>query len=223
MAALSDWIRTLILVVLLASFLEMVLPGGEVRKFVRLVVGLLVVLAVVDPLVRWLPTGGAWLLRPTAPRSETTAEIDRWLAQGQALTQRGAEAVMSRYRQVVGQQAASLAALTAGVPADAQVQLDADGRLVGLQVWLHGEDLEQRSRDLAGGRDTMLPTAPWHEGAGGDGLTRAVSGDASGLVSGRAGREAVNQRVRHLLATLYGLAPEQVQVTWSGQEPARRR
>lgn len=51
MDALKDWVRGLIMLMILASVLELLLPMNSMKKFVRMAMGLLIVLAVVRPVV----------------------------------------------------------------------------------------------------------------------------------------------------------------------------
>ena len=48
--ALSDWLRHLVIVILLAVFLDYALPSNAMQKYVRMVLGLVVMLTMVDPL-----------------------------------------------------------------------------------------------------------------------------------------------------------------------------
>ena len=47
-------VRNIVFIVLLAVFLEMLLPLKETRRFLEVVVGLFVVLSILNPLVSWL-------------------------------------------------------------------------------------------------------------------------------------------------------------------------
>ncbi|WP_151734340.1 stage III sporulation protein AF [Paenibacillus tengchongensis] len=54
MAWLSDWLRELILVVLMAAFVEMLLPGKSMERYARLVLSLLVLLTMLSPVISLL-------------------------------------------------------------------------------------------------------------------------------------------------------------------------
>lgn len=54
MNALHAWARDLVVIVALAAILEMALPQGDFRRFARLVMGLLVLIAMVKPLLGYL-------------------------------------------------------------------------------------------------------------------------------------------------------------------------
>lgn len=49
-AAISDWVKHLVFLILLAVLVELVLPQNSLHKYARAVFGLLIVLAMLDPL-----------------------------------------------------------------------------------------------------------------------------------------------------------------------------
>lgn len=49
--AISDWAKNLIFLVVFAAFLELLLPSSQMQKFLRVIVGLLVMMAVLNPIV----------------------------------------------------------------------------------------------------------------------------------------------------------------------------
>ncbi|WP_245754940.1 stage III sporulation protein AF [Pelosinus propionicus] len=48
---LTDWIKNIIFVVLFASFLELLLPSSNMRRFVRVIMGLFIMLAILNPII----------------------------------------------------------------------------------------------------------------------------------------------------------------------------
>lgn len=50
-AQITAWVKTIIFIVLFASFLELLLPAGGMRRFVRVIMGLLVMLVMLNPVV----------------------------------------------------------------------------------------------------------------------------------------------------------------------------
>ena len=54
MAGLSEWIRQIILVLLLTGVVELALPRGSMRRYVQVVLGLFVLLAIIRPVLAWL-------------------------------------------------------------------------------------------------------------------------------------------------------------------------
>ncbi len=60
MDGVSAWARQLIYLVIFATVAEVLLPAGEVRRYVKMVLGLVVVVSIVSPLIN-LVKGAAWL------------------------------------------------------------------------------------------------------------------------------------------------------------------
>lgn len=60
MSQITAWVQQLVLLVLVVGFLELMAPENALRRQVQLVAGLLVLVAVLNPLVRAV-RGGEWL------------------------------------------------------------------------------------------------------------------------------------------------------------------
>lgn len=50
-AIFTDWIKYIIFVVLFASFLELLLPSSSMQRFVRVIMGLFIMLAILNPII----------------------------------------------------------------------------------------------------------------------------------------------------------------------------
>ena len=50
-ALVTNWIKTIIFVVLFASFLELLLPNSSMQRFVRVIMGLFIMLAILNPII----------------------------------------------------------------------------------------------------------------------------------------------------------------------------
>ncbi|MDR1701756.1 MAG: stage III sporulation protein AF [Sporomusaceae bacterium] len=55
-AAITEWIRGIIFVVLFAAFLDLLLPNSSMQKFVRVIMGLFIMLSVLNPVLNFLET-----------------------------------------------------------------------------------------------------------------------------------------------------------------------
>ncbi|MDI6893403.1 MAG: stage III sporulation protein AF [Bacillota bacterium] len=58
MAALWGWLRNIVLLLLLILSVELLLPRSTFRQYLRLVAGMILVLAVLEPVLAWLTAGG---------------------------------------------------------------------------------------------------------------------------------------------------------------------
>lgn len=51
---LNDWIREIVLILLLATFIDLILPNSTFERYVKVVIGLMILLAVLAPIVSFL-------------------------------------------------------------------------------------------------------------------------------------------------------------------------
>lgn len=65
MAGLGQWIKILIVVVLLGNLVEFALPKGDLKRYGGLVVGLVILAAVVSPVWGWLRDVGQQVALPS--------------------------------------------------------------------------------------------------------------------------------------------------------------
>lgn len=74
----AEWIRQIILLVLIATFIDLLLPNQSFDRYVKLVMGLLIIMAILSPLLEFLNKDLELsdLLDLKAQPSLSTAEID---------------------------------------------------------------------------------------------------------------------------------------------------
>lgn len=120
---------------LLTIFFEMLLPKGELQRFARVVTGLLVLLALLNPILGLFHKEAVF---PAAalPAADESRGI---LEAGEALRQNLNQNVMADYEKEVAGQMAALVNLTPGV-SDAQVEtvLDENGHISQVSVTVQG-------------------------------------------------------------------------------------
>lgn len=49
---LKNWTTNLVIFIIIISFLEMILPNGNIRKFVKMTIGLIVILVIINPFIK---------------------------------------------------------------------------------------------------------------------------------------------------------------------------
>jgi len=122
MAAISGWVREIAVVVLLGWVLEMLVPRQDFRRYVRLVIGLLVLVAVIRPALVLLGHARA----PTFPDT-ADGQVATLIAQGKALEAQDQGASLALYAQKVGEEAAAIADTVPGVGgASGTAEVDTD-------------------------------------------------------------------------------------------------
>jgi stage III sporulation protein AF len=111
MQILQNLVRNLALILLVATFLEMILPNKSMRGFVKMVMGLFVISAVLAPITTFLHTP----LAMEIPAWTTAAPQDLpTIAEGQGVKV-GRNAVQEQYRKILENQIEALALGTKGV------------------------------------------------------------------------------------------------------------
>ncbi|CAM4334958.1 stage III sporulation protein AF [Paenibacillus xylanexedens] len=89
MGWLSNWLRELIMIVLLATFVDMLLPNRSMERYVKLVLSLLILLTLLSPITKLLKSDPVGELKRAmsamdAP-SDENATLEQILAQGKRL------------------------------------------------------------------------------------------------------------------------------------------
>lgn len=185
---LQDLVRELVVLVILAVFLELLLPHGDLRRYVRMVFGLLIIVAVLQAAVsfwnRDLAADLSWVsIGP--PDREVTGEI---LREGERLWQQGQDRAMSEYEEGLARQIRALAGL--------------NPELAVVEVRVRLEDGTGAS--VPGRLEAVILVL---DGANWDGEDLPVAGQPAAVPD----PEAV-ARLCGIVADFYGLAPEQVTV-----------
>ena len=54
MSLLVEWIRTIIIFILLATIINMILPNSNIQKYVKMVVGLIFIVIILNPIFKLL-------------------------------------------------------------------------------------------------------------------------------------------------------------------------
>lgn len=217
MAGLEGWLKQLVLVVLATGVAEMLLPGTAYRRYARVALGLLVLLAVLVPFLNLLHQGvnwqGAFAAAPApVDGARVAAGVARLEAAGKALT---AEA----YRDRVAQAAARAAEAVEGVAsatARADVEMDPEsprfGTVRALEVAVR-PGAPRRSVPASAGERPVSPVPPVQpvrpEGQGGSGTAPGEVGSLLGAEEAGRLREAVADA----LSGQFGLTRRQIVVT----------
>lgn len=120
MEALKEWVRGLVLLVIVASLFEMLLPMSAMKKYVRMAMGLLIVLSVVRPVVGLL--GQPVQFDPELLVSESSAvpSLSQIMAQAGQFRERNERLLRQEVQERLAQEARQAARGIGGI-ADAAV------------------------------------------------------------------------------------------------------
>lgn len=136
MRALTDWIVQIGCLALIAGVVELLLPNNSTRGAVRLVVGLVVILIIVEPVVRWVGDPAAI---DRLSQGVLAEDGRRYIAAGVRLAEESAHTVATGWAGDLERQLAAVASLVWGVR-DVGVEVTADGSgVTGVEVSLEVE------------------------------------------------------------------------------------
>ncbi|PTM58522.1 stage III sporulation protein AF [Desmospora activa] len=87
-AWLSDWLKQIVMLVLIATFLDLLLPNNALDRYVKLVMGLLIILAMLSPVLNLLQTDWDitdFKFEPSQQQEEAMDPLDRIQQEGNSL------------------------------------------------------------------------------------------------------------------------------------------
>jgi stage III sporulation protein AF len=125
---IRNLVQNLIIIVILAMFLEMLLPAGELRKYVKMVMGLLIIVAVVQAvgdLVRWDYSADL----PSLTQKEDRMQVSGIMEAGKKLSGAQQQKAVEQYRRGLANQVKALARINKElnvVDVDVKVQAEGD-------------------------------------------------------------------------------------------------
>jgi stage III sporulation protein AF len=105
-------VRNIIFIILIAVFIEMLLPMKETRRFLEVVVGLFVLITILNPIVSLIQQEPQLQLDIKEGNKQ---ELDEILNQGKQLQQVQVEQVRSNYGKRIEEQVAVIAQMVPGV------------------------------------------------------------------------------------------------------------
>lgn len=231
---LGGWLREIVLVVMLAVFVEMLLPGKSMERYARLVLSLLVLLTLLSPLISLLKGDAASQLatqlaaigqEETAgsggrAQLDTILEQGRRLAEGrqrQSLQLAAAEVAAAMRDQVTASTGIKGVNVSVALAVKEGAGAEAAPYISGVEVTLSGPPSGNTSAPsgtgLSGAETAVKPVAPVRieVNAGGSGEQQAEKASADAP-----GESALASSVVTLLRTQWGLEQGVVTVYGDG-------
>ncbi|MDN5364448.1 MAG: stage sporulation protein [Eubacteriales bacterium] len=206
--ALKEMVRNIAVIVVLGSVLEFILPEGKMNRYTRLVTGLFLLMAILNPILSLLnrETFVPFLRndQPALARAQGSG-VEAILARGEKLRQEAAENARSEWEKGVKKQVTSLVELQQGVKVTGvEVELastpaaEAPGKIKKIVVRIAGK----KEKEGEGGEEGIF--------------IKPVEVE---IKSGREDESAspplppgVKSKIKSLLAGFYGLSESQIVV-----------
>ncbi|ACB85282.1 stage III sporulation protein AF [Natranaerobius thermophilus] len=109
LSTVNELITTIVVVIVLATFLELLLPQGQLQRYVRLVIGLLIVLIILNPIVSIIESEN-FMIEPDIFEKETSAEeTDELIQRGGQLKEENIAEIDKEYEQMISKEIVDLA------------------------------------------------------------------------------------------------------------------
>ncbi|CEO89890.1 stage III sporulation protein AF [Syntrophaceticus schinkii] len=190
-------VRNIIFIILIAVFIEMLLPMKETRRFLEVVVGLFVLITILNPIVSLIQQEPQLQLDIQEGNKQ---ELDEILNQGKQLQQVQVEQARSNYGKRIEEQVAVIAQMVPGVEqAEARVQFVAGSSLDSVGVIEKVEIVIKKERS-----QSIVDPVKRVSIEPGDGEQAEKVEDSD---------EGLFKQVQSTVASLYGLQPSKVVVT----------
>jgi len=198
-------VRNLVFLVLLAAFPEMLLPLRETRKFLQVIMGLFVLVAVLNPIVTFFHQAPILNFGISENLETSVTELDSILEQGKALQQTNLEQARAAYVKRLEEQVAVMVRLVPGVQAAKARVILADVPFQQAQGTIAKIFVTIRPGQKKDGRSEIQPVESISIGS------RPDNGPQQMQTTPPGSGELLAQ-VRDTVVSLFGLRPEQVVV-----------
>jgi len=113
---IKDVVREIAIIVLLASFLEMLLPNSNLKRFVQVILGLFILISILNPIASLFSSDEmvfqieAWRYQP-----QSSYEFDEIITNAERITQARENVAVREYEERIEKQINSLVQLVPGV------------------------------------------------------------------------------------------------------------
>ncbi len=214
MEALRMMVKSVLIIVMVAAFLEIMMPRSDMKRYINLIIGLFIIVAVLNPFLAIIHKGFSFEVLENLP-SGTTGDTADLVRNGRemAVTQR--KKVVGQYKEKLSKQVMALSGLyqdimVTGVDVDI-IEDSADPRFgqvnrITIQTGNRSgrQDNRDRNSKTAAGEvqiDEISVDTGLHE-----------TENAGNAVKNDSGVQKIQDisRLRDVIANFYGLLPEQV-------------
>jgi stage III sporulation protein AF len=195
MALLAEIVRNVLVIIIIASFLELLLPVGSTRPFVRFAIGLFVLIAVLNPVLVYLFDNkqfsvNLWDYQIDDSITEAIEE------HGREINQKITAQNQAQYEDKITGQISSVAQLVPGVEkVEAEVEIDANGTVsyVLLNVTLQQSTDQEDSSGISVLKGELFDNHPEP-----------------------VGQESVQRKITDVISNMYGIKSEQIEIKFKG-------
>ncbi|MGI6435108.1 MAG: stage III sporulation protein AF [Syntrophomonadaceae bacterium] len=188
MHTMVEIVKNLLVIIIMASFLELLLPSGTMKPYVRLAIGLFVLIAVLNPAIRLLFPEDA-LQISSWEWSDYGDSQEEVLEKGSELHQKIIAAGNQNMKSKLEGQISAIAMLVPGVDTvDSKIVLNQDGSIQKVTLHVSGQD----KQDV--GQSSIKVFLSPEESLG----------------------PGVESRLVEIMKNMFGLSPQQIEIQMQG-------
>ncbi|MGI6422221.1 MAG: stage III sporulation protein AF [Syntrophomonadaceae bacterium] len=188
MSVLTEIVRNILVIIIMASFLELLLPEGAIRPFVRFAIGLFVLIAVLNPVLGYFFDDSNFQITWWDYQMEAVEE-ESLLRRGQEINQNIMNHNQSLLKEKLEGQINAVVLLVPGV------------ETVETEAFISGGGIEKLSFRISEEQADIGEDEP--------GVWLGESGDEQL-------KEQIEKKVRAVVINMYGLREEQIEISFEG-------
>lgn len=214
MEILRNIVQNILIIILLTVLLEMLLPEGDMRRYVRLVMGLFVIMAVLQPVLSFFHSGLNLETVSFINSNQTDVDLKAAMRRGEKIRAEQQNQAIKGMQQKINSQVLALAKLNKSVTVTGvEVEIVSDpqsasfGQIKKITVTTGSdkkakekEQLPAENNQLSRGVTPVEITVPDVSVGQSRGKTVVISGNSS------------SGQLQGVLADFYGLAREQIKI-----------
>lgn len=122
---ISNLVRNVTIIILIACFLEMLLPQGEIKKFVKTVLGLFILISILNPILGLFDKNVVSEVLAWQDPIQEDIELNTILNQGESISKEMNEKAIEMYRINLAKQIETVVKLVKGVTwVEAEVEME---------------------------------------------------------------------------------------------------
>jgi stage III sporulation protein AF len=149
MSTLAEIVKHVMIIIVITSFLELMLPEGGIKPFVRFAIGLFVIIAVLNPVLGYLFQDHDFEIKWWDAQYQVVSNQNEVEQKGQALKEQISSAGSHNLKQKLEGQINSLAQLVPGVAeVTSQAELAQDGGIKALSLRVKEELKESEQEEV---------------------------------------------------------------------------
>lgn len=210
MEIIRNLVQSLVIIIILAMFLEMLLPAGEMRTYVKMVMGLLVIIAVVQAVGSMARWSFEEMPAVVTGAGDGRGQLPEILEAGRKISARQQDLGIEQYRRGLAQQVTALVKLNQGLPVlDVEVSVQSDSGSPGFgqikEIILTVSENPEQAGSAPEGTEPVEEVSPVAVQVGSPGTP-----DKTGAVSSKAVAGIVG-----VLTNFYNIKPEQVKIIYN--------